>query len=78
MNAPHNDGDAAILDAIDRFVERSILPVAHDLEAKDAYPHAIVEDMKELGLFGATIAPEYGGLGLSAVTYSAIVERITA
>lgn len=70
--------DAAILDAVDRFVERSILPVAHDLESKDEYPHQIVEDMKELGLFGATIAPEYGGLGLSAVTYSTIVERITA
>ena len=78
MNAPYSDGDAAILDAIDRFVERSILPVAHDLEAKDEYPHAIVEEMKELGLFGATIAPDYGGLGLSAATYSAIVERITA
>ena len=78
MNAPYSDGDAAILDAIDRFVERSILPVAHDLEAKDEYPHAIVEEMKALGLFGATIAPEYGGLGLSAATYSAIIERITA
>ena len=82
MSAPQAecdaDGDGAILDAIDRFVERSILPVAHDLEAKDEYPHGIVEEMKDLGLFGATIAPEYGGLGLSAVTYSAIIERITA
>jgi len=78
MAVLNTDDDAAILDAVDRFVERSILPVAHDLESKDEYPHQIVEDMKELGLFGATIAPEYGGLGLSAVTYSAIVERITA
>ena len=78
MNAPPADGDGAILDAIDRFVERSILPVAHDLEARDEYPHGIVEEMKDLGLFGATIAPEYGGLGLSAVTYSAIIERISA
>jgi len=70
--------DAAILDAVDRFVERSILPVAHDLEQKDEYPRQIVEDMKKLGLFGATIAPKYGGLGLSAKTYSAIVERVTA
>ncbi len=76
--APQADGDAAILDAIDRFVERSILPVAHDLEARDEYPHEIVAEMKELGLFGATIAPEYGGLGLSAATYAGIVERITA
>ncbi|MXW91294.1 MAG: acyl-CoA dehydrogenase, partial [Rhodospirillaceae bacterium] len=47
MNAPpaaDAGADAAILDAIDRFVERSILPVAHDLEAKDEYPHGIVED----------------------------------
>ena len=82
MSAPQAEGDAdgdgAILDAIERFVERSILPVAHDLEARDEYPHGIVEEMKDLGLFGATIAPEYGGLGLSAVTYSAIIERITA
>jgi len=78
MSVLNGGDDAAILDAVDRFVERSIVPVAHDLEQKDEYPHQIVEDMKELGLFGATIAPEYGGLGLSAVTYSAIVERVTA
>jgi alkylation response protein AidB-like acyl-CoA dehydrogenase len=78
MTSAEMSDDAAILDAVDRFVERSILPVAHELEARDEYPHQIVEEMKELGLFGATIAPEYGGLGLSAVTYSAVVERITA
>ncbi len=73
-----NDDDILILDAVDRFVERHIEPHAHALEAADAYPEEIVERMKELGLFGATIAPEYGGLGLSAVTYASIVERITA
>jgi len=73
-----NDDDTLILDAVDRFVERHIEPHAHALEAADAYPEEIVERMKELGLFGATIAPEYGGLGLSAVTYAGIVERITA
>ncbi len=70
--------DSLILDAVDRFVERHVEPHAHALEAADAYPEDIVERMKELGLFGATIAPEYGGLGLSAVTYASIVERITA
>ena len=67
-----------ILDAVDRFIERDVEPYAHDLEAEDAYPHEIVERMKELGLFGATIAPEFGGLGLSAATYASIIERITA
>ncbi len=72
------EDDSLILDAVDRFVERHVAPHAHALEAADAYPEDIVERMKELGLFGATIAPEFGGLGLSAVTYASIIERITA
>ena len=62
-----NDDEDLILASIDRFLEREVAPYAHALEAEDAYPHDIVEAMKELGLFGATIDPEYGGLGLSAV-----------
>jgi len=73
-----NDDEALILDSVDRFLAREVAPHAHDLEAADAYPHAIVEHMKELGLFGATIDPDYGGLGLSAVTYAKIVERVAA
>ncbi|MDH3714523.1 MAG: acyl-CoA dehydrogenase family protein [Gammaproteobacteria bacterium] len=70
--------DALILDSIDRFLERDVRPVVRDLEAQDVYPQAIVERMVELGLFGATIAPEYGGLGLSATTYARIIERLSA
>ncbi len=70
--------EALILDSVERFLERDVKPYAHDLEAGDTYPDAIVEKMKALGLFGATIAPEYGGLGLTAVTYARIVERVSA
>jgi alkylation response protein AidB-like acyl-CoA dehydrogenase len=73
-----DDNEALILDSIDRFIARDVKPVAHDLEAPDAYPGEIVEKMKELGLFGATVAPEYGGLGIGAVTYARIVERVSA
>ena len=48
-----------------------VAPVAAQLEHEDVYPEALVQDMRELGLFGAMIAPEYGGLGLSATTYTA-------
>ena len=65
--------EADVLDAVDRFLERDVRPVAHALEAADAYPAEIVEKLKVLGLFGATIAPEYGGLGLSAVTYAKVI-----
>jgi alkylation response protein AidB-like acyl-CoA dehydrogenase len=70
--------EALILDSIDRFLERDVRPVAHNLEASDTWPADIVESMKELGLFGATISPQYGGLGLPATTYSKIVERVSA
>ncbi len=76
--ATSNDDEAPILASIDRFLEREVAPNAHALEASDTYPEAIVEQMKELGLFGATIDPEYGGLGLPAVTYAKIVERVSA
>ncbi|WP_420563721.1 acyl-CoA dehydrogenase family protein [Thalassobaculum sp.] len=73
-----DEQEALILDAVDRFLERDVRPVAHELEARDEWPAEIVEKMKDLGLFGATIGEEYGGLGLSAATYSKIVERVSA
>ncbi|MAF50205.1 MAG: acyl-CoA dehydrogenase [Rhodospirillaceae bacterium] len=85
MNDNNNDAqlyaseeERLILDSIDSFLERDVKPHVLRLEHADEYPSDNVEQMKELGLFGATIAPEYGGLGLSASTYAKIVERISA
>lgn len=71
------DDEGLILAAIDKWLEQKVKPVAMDLEHDDVYPEALVEDMKELGLFGALIDPEWGGLGLSATTYAKIVARIS-
>ena len=65
-----------MLDAISRWLERDVRPKVRDLERDDVYPDDMVEQMKELGLFGATIPQEYGGLGLPATTYSKIVVTI--
>ncbi len=73
-----NEEERLILDAVDQFLERDVRPYVRQLEADDEYPQEIVDAMKELGLFGATISAEYGGLGLSATTYSKIVERVSA
>ncbi len=73
-----DEQEALILQSVDRFLERDVRPVAHTLEQNDTYPADIVEKLKTLGLFGATIAPEYGGLGLSATIYAKIVERMSA
>jgi|TARA_B110000027_G_scaffold102309_1_gene108234 alkylation response protein AidB-like acyl-CoA dehydrogenase len=67
-----------ILDTIDKFLEKDVKPFVREFESEDKYPKLIADKMAELGLFGATISPEYGGLGLSAVTYSKIVENVSA
>lgn len=67
-----------ILDSIDKFLEKDVKPFVREFESEDKYPKLIADKMAELGLFGATISPEYGGLGLSAVTYSKIVENVSA
>mgnify|MGYP002783647808 CR=1 FL=1 len=75
---PSTDDELQILDAIDAWVEKEVRPIARRFDQADEYPHDLVEQMKELGLFGATISPEYGGLGLSATTYARVVSRIAS
>ena len=66
------------VDAVEVWVEKELRPVARQYDLADEYPHAIVEQMKELGLFGATIGEQYGGLGLSAWTYAQIVIKVAS
>jgi alkylation response protein AidB-like acyl-CoA dehydrogenase len=72
------DDERMLLDTIDTWVEKSVRPIAKEFDHEDKYPHALVEEMKELGLFGATISPEYGGLGLPASVYAKIVTRVAS
>ncbi len=69
--------EAQVLDAISRWLERDVRAKVRALEHDDIYPEAMVAQMRELGLFGATIAPEYGGLGLPAATYAKLVTLIS-
>ncbi|MDF1736437.1 MAG: acyl-CoA dehydrogenase family protein [Minwuia sp.] len=66
-----------LLDTIDRWLERDVRDQVLALEHADEYPHEMVAQMRDLGLFGATIGREWGGLGLPAQTYSKIVARIS-
>jgi len=70
------DVQEAILDAVHSFVDNEIIPVANELEHADEYPQAIVDGLKELGVFGLMIPEEYGGLGESLLTYALVVEEI--
>ena len=70
------DVQQEIISTVRGFVDKEIIPYATDLEHKDEFPEAIVEGMREMGLFGLMIDEEYGGLGESLLTYALVVEEI--
>ena len=72
------DEESALLDAIQKWVDKEVRPVVQKYDHADEWPKEIVEQMVEMGLFGATISQQYGGLGLSAVTYAKIVALISS
>jgi len=59
------------------FVEREVLPVASDMEHRNEYPHALVETMKRLGLFGLNVPEEYGGNDVDYTTFAAVFEELS-
>ena len=70
------DIQAEILGVVREFVDKEIIPNAQALEHADEYPQAIIDQMREIGLFGLMIPEEYGGLGESLLTYALVVEQI--
>lgn len=71
------DEQKAITEMVRQFVDEQILPNAEHYDHEDSFPEPIVEQMKELGLFGVTIPEEYGGMGLDLTTYAMIVEELS-
>jgi alkylation response protein AidB-like acyl-CoA dehydrogenase len=72
-----SDEQRAIVEMVRQFTDEQILPRAGQYDHDDEFPDAIVEQMKELGLFGVTIPEEYGGMGLDLTTYAMIVEELS-
>ncbi len=66
-----------ITEMVRQFADEKIIPNAEHFDHEDSFPEQIVEEMKELGLFGVTIPEEYGGMGLDLTTYAMIVEELS-
>ncbi len=70
------DVQAEIVATVRQFVDKEIIPNAQELEHADTYPQHIVDQMRDMGLFGLMIPEEYGGLGESLLTYALCVEEL--
>jgi alkylation response protein AidB-like acyl-CoA dehydrogenase len=75
--AEKTDEQRAITEMVRQFVDEQVIPIAEEYDHEDKFPEAVVEQMKELGLFGVTIPEEYGGMGLDLTTYAMIVEELS-
>src|SRR5215217_2851487 len=71
------DEQKAITEMVRQFVDNEVIPIAEEHDHEDKFPDAVVEQMRELGLFGVTIPEEYGGMGLDLTTYAMIVEELS-
>jgi alkylation response protein AidB-like acyl-CoA dehydrogenase len=71
------DEQRAITEMVRQFVDNEVIPIAEEYDHEDRFPEQVVDQMKELGLFGVTIPEEYGGMGLDLTTYAMIVEELS-
>jgi alkylation response protein AidB-like acyl-CoA dehydrogenase len=71
------DEQKAITEMVRQFVDNEVIPIAEEYDHEDKFPEKVVEQMRELGLFGVTIPEDYGGMGLDLTTYAMIVEELS-
>ncbi|HLM04096.1 MAG TPA: acyl-CoA dehydrogenase family protein [Blastococcus sp.] len=68
--------ERAIVETVREFVDRSVRPVARELEHADTYPEALIEQMKQLGIFGLAIPEPWGEARVSTPCYALVTEEL--
>ncbi|MGY1634770.1 acyl-CoA dehydrogenase family protein [Geodermatophilus sp. SYSU D01186] len=71
-----SEEERAIVATVRRFVDREVVPVATELEHSDTYPEALIEQMKDLGVYGLVAPERFGGLGVSTPCFAAVTEEL--
>jgi alkylation response protein AidB-like acyl-CoA dehydrogenase len=66
-----------IVKTVKRFVTEEVMPVASKMEHQDQYPDSLVEQMKELGLFGMNVPEQYGGMDVGYTILAQVFEEIS-
>jgi alkylation response protein AidB-like acyl-CoA dehydrogenase len=68
--------EAAVVEVVREFVDREVRPVVRELEHADAYPEALIEQMKRLGVFGLAVPEPYGEAPVSMVCYALVTAEL--
>jgi alkylation response protein AidB-like acyl-CoA dehydrogenase len=78
MDFTLTDEQQQVRDEVRRFADNEIRPVATEYDRAEKFPHEIVDQAAELGLVGANIPVEYGGVGYDYLTNIVIIEELFA
>lgn len=65
-----------IVGTVRSFVDNDVIPIADELEHADEFPEKLVDQMREIGIFGLTVPEEYGGIGEGILTYVLVVMEL--
>jgi alkylation response protein AidB-like acyl-CoA dehydrogenase len=71
------DEQQLIVKTVKRFVDEEVIPVASEMEHHDQYPDDLVEQMKEIGLFGMNVPEQYGGMDVGYTILAKVFEEIS-
>lgn len=75
MSQPGMDADTfeQFIEQLDRYVRERLIPAERETIEHDRIPDDILQEMKDMGLFGLTVPEEYGGAGLNITQYARTV-----
>ncbi|GAA4665005.1 acyl-CoA dehydrogenase family protein [Amycolatopsis dongchuanensis] len=71
-----SEEETAIVSLVREFVDREVRPVARELDHTNTYPEKLIEQMKEMGIFGLAIPEPWGEASVSAQCYAAVTEEL--
>ena len=71
-----DDEELAIVELVRTFVDREVKPVVQELEHADTYPERLIDQMKELGIYGLAIPEPWGEVRVSTPCYAAVTEEL--
>jgi len=77
MDFQYNEEQRILQRTVRDFAEAEIKPHCHEWDKAEVFPVATVKKMFDLGLFGITVSPDYGGMGMDYTSYCLVVEELS-
>jgi alkylation response protein AidB-like acyl-CoA dehydrogenase len=71
-----SEDERLVVGTVRDFVDKDVRPVVRELEHANTYPEALIERMKDLGIFGLAVPEEYGGTPVSTPCYVLVTEEL--